>query len=344
MTLIRNRLLAALAVTAIVFTAGQASASSFVAIQFNLYLTNPDGSQFDTVYLELFDDTPATQANFLGYVNDGDYNGVHMHRLVPGFVLQGGGYTWNGSSYDHIPTDPPVVNEFGRSNLDGTVAMAKVGGDPDSATSEFFFNYGDNSANLDNQNGGFTVFARVLGNGMDLINAYAGLGTYNVAQLTDVPLLNGSQFLLMTSATQVQLTIGDTDFDGDVDQDDADLLTTTLVGGTDEPQFDVDENGTINQADLDLLNALLMGDLDGDGFVGITDLNVVLANWNQTTSGGGSDGDASEDGFVGIEDLNAVLAAWNVGSQPPPAATVPEPAALTLLGLGGLAISARRRG
>ncbi len=336
------RLIIVIAAAVWVSTNTQASASSFVQIEFSVGLIQPDESIFDTITLELFDDTPATQANFLGYVNDGDYNGVHMHRLVPGFVLQGGGYTWNGSFYDHIPTDPPVVNEFGRSNLDGTIAMAKVGDDPDSATSEFFFNYGDNSANLDNQNGGFTVFARVLGNGMDLINAYGTLGTYNVAQLTDVPLLNGNQFLLMNNVSQVQLTIGDTDLDGDVDQDDADLLTTTLTGGTDQPQFDVDENGTINQADLDLLDALLMGDIDGDGFVGITDLNVVLANWNQTTPPG--DGDASGDGFVGIEDLNAVLAVWNVGSQPPPAVVTPEPAALMLMGLGGLAITVRRRG
>jgi peptidyl-prolyl cis-trans isomerase A (cyclophilin A) len=341
-----KRLLAAIAAAVLITANTSVSASSFVQIQFSIGLIQPDESIFDTVTLELFDDTPATQANFLGYVNDGDYNGVHMHRLASGFVLQGGGYTWNGSSYDHIPTDPQVVNEFGRSNLDGTVAMAKLspespGGGPDSATSEFFFNYGDNSANLDDQNGGFTVFARVLGNGMDLINAYGTLGTYNVAQLTDVPLLNGNQFLLMENVSQVQLTIGDTDLDGDVDQDDADLLTTTLTGGTDQPQFDVDGNGSINQADLDLLDDLLMGDIDGDGFVGIADLNVVLGNWNQTSPPG--DGDATGDGFVGIEDLNAVLGAWNVGSPPPPAATVPEPAALMLMGLGGLAITVRRR-
>jgi cyclophilin family peptidyl-prolyl cis-trans isomerase len=338
-----KRLLAATAAAVLVTTAGPASASEFVSIQFNLGLNQPDGSLFDTVYLELFDDTPATQANFLGYVNDGDYDNVHMHRLVPGFVLQGGGYTWNGASYDHIPTDPPVVNEFGRSNLDGTVAMAKVGGDPDSATSEFFFNYGDNSENLDNQNGGFTVFARVLGNGMDLINAYGTLPTFNVAQLSDVPLLNGSTFLLMTSVQQVTLRIGDTDFDGDVDQDDADLLAATLPGGTDEPQYDVDENGLVEQADLDLLNALLNGDLDGDGFVGINDLNLVLANWNQSTPPGDPAADASGDGFVGIEDLNAVLGVWNVGSQPPPAAPTPEPGTLALLGLGAAVLTARRR-
>jgi cyclophilin family peptidyl-prolyl cis-trans isomerase len=264
-----------------------------------------------------------------------------MHRSVYGFVLQGGGFTFDSTlqQFNHIPTDPPVVNEFGRSNLYGTIAMAKVGGDPDSATSEFFYNLGDNSENLDNQNGGFTVFARVLGNGMDLISAFATIPTISYQGLTNLPVNNGT-LLLMNDVSVVQLRVGDTDFDGDIDQDDADLLTTTLVGGSDEPQYDIDRNGLVQQADLDLLNALLMGDIDGDGFVGIADLNMVLGNWNQTTPPSG-DADTTGDGFVGIEDLNAVLGAWNVGTPPAVDAAVPEPASLALLGLGTLLITRR---
>ena len=345
MLCICKRLYAAAAASVVFVSAClPASASQIVRIDFNLGLNQPDRF-FNYVYLELFDDTPATQANFLNYVNDGDYDGVHMHRLVHGFVLQGGGYTWNGSFYDHIATDPSPVNEFGRSNVRGTVAMAKSPGNPNSATSEFFFNLADNSGSppngLDYQNGGFTVFARVLGDGMSLIDALSSLQTYNVAQLTDVPLLNGNQFLVMSSAKHVQLKIGDTNLDGDVDQDDADLLTATLVGGSDQPQYDVDGNGLVQQADLDLLNTLLMGDLDGDGFVGLTDLNLVLGNWNQSVTPG-ADADPSGDGFVGIEDLNAVLGAWNLGTPPPAAgAAVPEPASLALLGLGALLIARR---
>ncbi len=335
-----KRLIAAIAAAVLVTVSTPASASTIVKIEHNLGLNS---GAFNTVYIELFDDTPATRDNFLNYVNDGDFNGSVMHRLVGGFVLQGGGFTWNGSSFVQSPTDPPVVNEFGRSNLFGTIAMAKVGGDPDSATDQFFYNLGDNSANLDNQNGGFTVFARVLGNGMDLISAFGTLGTTTVAGFTDVP-FSGSQLLVMSNVSVAQLRVGDTDFSGVIDQADADLLATTLVGGTDEPQYDVDANGSVNQADLDLLNALLLGDADGDGFVGITDLNMVLAHWNETTPPANGDGDTTGDGFVGIEDLNAVLAVWNVGSPLPPAATVPEPAAMMLVGLGGLAITARRRG
>ena len=135
--------------------------------------------------IEMFDSVaPQTVTNFMNYVNDGDYDGTFFHRSIPGFVVQGGGYIANtpdgsilsaDAGASHIPTDPPVVNEFNLSNLRGTIAMAKVDGDPDSATSEWFFNLDDNSANLDVQNDGFTVFAQVLNEGMDVVDAIAAL-------------------------------------------------------------------------------------------------------------------------------------------------------------------------
>ncbi len=84
----------------------------------------------------------------------------------------------------------------------------------------------------------------------------------------------------------------------------------------------------------------IVGDLDNDGFVGITDLNLVLSNWNQTIPPGDPAADPSGDDFVGIEDLNVVLGNWNAGT--PPAAAVPEPTTLALLSLGGLAVLRRR--
>lgn len=105
---------------------------------------------------------PLTVANFLRYVNRGSYNNTVFHRSVPGFVIQTGGYTLNGNDFTaKVPQDAPVRNEFNLSNTRGTLAMAKLGNNPNSATSEFFFNLADNSSNLNNQNGGFTVFARV---------------------------------------------------------------------------------------------------------------------------------------------------------------------------------------
>lgn len=86
----------------------------------------------------------------------------------------------------------------------------------------------------------------------------------------------------------------------------------------------------------------LVGDLDGDGFVGINDLNIVLGAWNQSAPPADPAADPSGDNFVGIDDLNTVLGNWNAGT-PPAASAVPEPASLALLGLAGLAGLARRR-
>ena len=80
----------------------------------------------------------------------------------------------------------------------------------------------------------------------------------------------------------------------------------------------------------------LEGDLDGDGFVGITDLNLVLSNWNLNVPPADAAADPTGDDYIGIEDLNVVLGNWNAGT--PPGAAVPEPASLALLGLGGLAM------
>jgi len=105
---------------------------------------------------------PLTVANFLRYANRGAYNNTVFHRSVPGFIIQTGGFILSGNDFTtKVPQDPPVRNEYNLSNLRGTVAMAKLGSNPNSATNEFFFNLADNSSNLNIQNGGFTVFGRV---------------------------------------------------------------------------------------------------------------------------------------------------------------------------------------
>jgi cyclophilin family peptidyl-prolyl cis-trans isomerase len=133
--------------------------------------------------------TPATVANFMSYANAGKYNNVAFHRSIPGFVVQSGGFsgTGVGSNFTSVVTSPAVTNEPGLSNLRGTIAMAKVSGNPNSATSQFFVNVDDNTGNLDYQNGGFSVFGRVAGEGMtvaDTIN-FLPSATYNL-------FLNGS--------------------------------------------------------------------------------------------------------------------------------------------------------
>ncbi len=148
-----------------------------------------------TVSIELFDTaTPLTVANFLSYVNSGAYNNSFFHRTVPGFILQGGGYTWDSatSAAKTIPSKGAVINEFSasRSNVRGTIAMAKLGGDPNSATTQWFINLADNAANLDTQNGGFTVFGQVIG-GMAVVDAISVLPTVNAGgAFTNLPVLN----------------------------------------------------------------------------------------------------------------------------------------------------------
>lgn len=125
------------------------------------------------------DVAPGHVQNFLNYVNDGDYDLSFIHRSINNFIIQGGGFTYIDSTLASVPTDTPIANEFAMSNLRGTIAMAKFGSDPNSATSQWFINLADNSANLDTQNGGFTVFATVV-QGMDIVDAIAALPLYDL--------------------------------------------------------------------------------------------------------------------------------------------------------------------
>ena len=130
--------------------------------------------------IQLYDEAaPKTVENFYIYLNNNAYNRSVFHRSVPGFIIQGGGYVWNQTTNEAnvIAKLPPVNNEFSaaRSNVRGTIAMAKLPDKPNSATSEWFINLADNSANLNKQNDGFTVFGQVIGNGMQVADAIASL-------------------------------------------------------------------------------------------------------------------------------------------------------------------------
>lgn len=139
------------------------------------------------------DEAPVTVENFLNYVGSNRYNNTFIHRSVPGFIIQGGGYFSTATSIEAVTKDAPIVNEFdpSRSNIRGTIAMAKLPGNPDSATSEWFFNLADNSANLDAQNGGFTVFGEVIGDSMDVVDAIAALTIVNCGgNFTTLPVID----------------------------------------------------------------------------------------------------------------------------------------------------------
>jgi cyclophilin family peptidyl-prolyl cis-trans isomerase len=126
---------------------------------------------------------PRTVANFLTYVNSGAYRNSFIHRSVPGFIIQGGGFAWNdtGGNVIGVATNAPIANEFStsRSNRRGTIAMAKLGGDPNSATSQWFINLADNGFALDGQNGGFTVFGEVTAGSMAVVDAISRLPIVN---------------------------------------------------------------------------------------------------------------------------------------------------------------------
>ncbi|MGP7733464.1 peptidylprolyl isomerase [Oceanimonas smirnovii] len=117
---------------------------------------------------------PKTVANFLSYVDDGSYAGSIFHRLIPGFVVQGGGFT---ADYERLPTRDPVQNESGNglSNSTGTIAMARTQ-DPHSATRQFYINLADNTSLDGGRRAGYTVFGKVV-KGEEVLQRMAAVPT-----------------------------------------------------------------------------------------------------------------------------------------------------------------------
>ena len=160
--------------------------------------------------LELFDNAaPVTVANFLNYVTSERFNESVVHRSVPSFVIQGGQYVIPAGTtqLSQIAIDGTIANEFNQSNLRGTIAMAKVAGDPDSATSQWFINVADNTS-LDSQNGGFTVFGRVLADGMQVVDAINQLPRVALAaSLNELPVVNFSGSVTRENLVLVDMAI-----------------------------------------------------------------------------------------------------------------------------------------
>ncbi len=217
--------------------------------------------------LELTDEaTPLTVANFLAYVDASRYNDTIIHRLASStdpndstkkipFVLQMGGYATNSAqpyvqaqvagtavpTLQHIAEFAPVQNEFQAgvtTNTLWTVAMAKKGGNPNSATSEFFVNLNNNAGNLDSQNGGFTTFGAVTINSRPVVTAIGNLNIGNAnSPLDELPLtrpvgtivssgtVQRSDFVIINSAGVVQSTLGLA-----ANTDNPQLVTATIEG------------------------------------------------------------------------------------------------------------------
>ena len=139
--------------------------------------------EFDTtagkIRVELYPDAaPATVVNFLDYVKAKHFDGTQFHRVIPGFMIQGGGFT---ADFQQKPTKKPVVNEAelsskaGLLNVPGTISMARTS-DPNSATAQFFINVNDNKSlnfrSADPAGVGYTVFGKVV-SGMDVVDKIA---------------------------------------------------------------------------------------------------------------------------------------------------------------------------
>jgi peptidyl-prolyl cis-trans isomerase A (cyclophilin A) len=131
---------------------------------------------------------PITVENFLKYVDKGFYNGLTFHRVMPGFMIQGGGMQDVNNTLQEKTEGlmPPITNESsnGLSNKRGTIAMARMD-DPNSASSQFFINHGNN-ARLDNYRGGYAVFGKVI-DGLDVVDAIAKVPVTTKADSTGSP-------------------------------------------------------------------------------------------------------------------------------------------------------------
>lgn len=248
--------------------------------RFELYDSALGGAITDVLLFDQSDSgAPLTVENFITYVEDGDYEDTIIHRSVPGFIIQGGGFTVNNLAavvntnpslaVSAVPPDPSVQNEFSakRSNIRGTIAMAKLSGDPNSATSQWFFNLDDNSENLDTQNGGFTVFGEVLSEtDLAVLDAIAA-----------IPDFNGTSFFNQSAFTDIPLIVDDP---GDpVITGDENLVRyqTIELLQQDELSFEVIGNSNPNLVDVTIENEdLILDYLPGQ--IGTADITVRAIN------------------------------------------------------------------
>jgi peptidyl-prolyl cis-trans isomerase B (cyclophilin B) len=156
-------------------------------------------TNYGDIVIELdFDKAPKTAANFKQYVEDGFYNGTIFHRVIDGFMIQGGGFT---EDFEQKETRATIENEAdnGLQNLTGTLAMARTN-DPHSATAQFFINVKDNSflnhSGKNSSGWGYCVFGKVTG-GMDVVNKIKGVKTGSKGFHQDVP----KEAVIIQSAT-----------------------------------------------------------------------------------------------------------------------------------------------
>ena len=283
-----------------------------------------DGSVPLVLDMALFSNrTPITRQNFLKYVADGDYVNSFIHRSVPGFVIQGGGFRLISGNFSYVPTDLPINNEFGISNTLGTISMAKVGEDPNSATSQWFVSLGENSANLDAQNGGFTVFGRMTMSSLATaqlfgnpsvfpVYDYSG-GPGSVGNIGDpfdaLPLYPPNYLILFTSVTLEPLGAGEA---GEVD-----TLTYAVVSSNESvatasilPNGQLSISPVAGQTGSTVITVRatdMVGNTVDDSFTLAVNLADTFATWaSRATFSGGQSGalqDPDGDGWNNLQEF-----------------------------------------
>ncbi len=203
---IGGRIRAAAAVAGIMVAAGAHAQSCRTVVRFSTLL-----GSFDVTLLD--QDAPVTVANFIHYVRTGRYEGTFVHRSVPGFVIQGGAFSFSDATGLHpVPEFATIPNEFSiaHRNVARTMAMAKPANSPDGATSQYFINLVDNSWNLDYQDGGFAVFGEVT-SGWNVVTAIAALNVANYSAvhpyLLEVPVLTAGQAIMESILLSVRVDV-----------------------------------------------------------------------------------------------------------------------------------------
>jgi cyclophilin family peptidyl-prolyl cis-trans isomerase len=296
-------------------TIGMTSAAPAMAtvVRFQTTSGNIDVRLFDGA-------TPLSVANFLNYSNTNRYDGTFIHRVpqrppsqgggTSNFVIQGGGFLLNNSIFaaTGIVTNQPVMNEPGISNLRGTLSYAK-GSDPNSATSQWFFNVGNNTFLDLPANGSFTAFGRVVGAGMTVVDAINNLPTINAAIAENGP---GEDF------------------------DEIPVYNTAKV----TQQNDIKNDDAVMMVDIRVLN-VPAGDYNFDGKVDGADLTVWKADFGSTLK---AEADGNGNGRVDGDDLLIWQRTLGQNFGVPTALAIPEPAAAALALFGAAAFLRRRRG
>jgi MYXO-CTERM domain-containing protein len=291
-------------------------------IRFETTAGNYDVRLFDTK-------TPLHAANILQYVNSNRYDGTFVHRSAKkqdnsNFVIQGGGYVIDTSLLDlplesgwhRIQSFGNVTNEPALSNLRGTMALAK-GSTPSSGSSEWFINLGDNSFLDLPQNNSFTVFGRVVGTGMTVVDAIANKARVNAS--VSIPNGPGPQDDQHFNTAFGEVPVND--------------LAKV------QSQQDVLNDDVVRVIDVRVLN-IPAGDYDFNGVVNGGDLGVWRRSFGSTTE---ADADGNGNGVVDGADFLLWQNTYRVNLGPPTVGAVPEPAAAALAAMALAALAARRR-